>query len=186
MKHLRKADTAAAEKVLMEGIDRYEDNEDLILLLVDLYFQTDAEKKAVELLDDASSKNPAKHIFPYTKGMIYQKKEQYETAIDAYREAFAIAPEEIKIYSNIGSCYYNIGVEIEKNARKMTNKRAVTREKEKSAEAFETAVTWFEKVLEKDPDNQNIISKLNHLHRVLGISNQMYNMEGVMIESPRN
>ena len=184
--YLRKADTAAAKKVLMEGIERYEDNEDLILLLVDLYFQTNADEKAVDLLEDASSKNPSKHIFPYTKGLIYQKREQYQTAIDAYKEAFTIAPGETKIYANIGTCYYNIGVEIEKKARAITNKRAVTREKEKSAEAFETAVTWFEKALEKDPDNQNVISKLNHLYRVLGISDQMNNMEGMMNEYPRN
>ncbi len=85
--YLSKADTAAAEKVLMEGIKGYEDNEDLILLLADLYFQTNADKKALDLLDDASSKNPSKYIFPYTKGLIYQKREQYQTAIDAYKEA---------------------------------------------------------------------------------------------------
>ncbi len=97
-----------------------------------------------------------------------------------------MAPDETEIYENIGICYYNIGVEIEKNARAMTNKRAVTREKERSAETFETAVTWFEKALDKDPDNQFIITKLYQLYSVLGISDKINNMEGMMHSSPRN
>ncbi len=141
--YLRQADTVAAEMVLVEGIKRYEDNENLILLLVDLYFGTNADKKALDLLDDAYSKNHSNHVFPFTKGLIYQKREQYQMAIDSYREALTVAPEETNIYTNIGTCYYNIGVEIEDKARAITNNRAFTREKEKSAEAFETAITWF-------------------------------------------
>ncbi len=178
--YLGKADTATAEKVLMEGIEHYGDSEDLILLMVDLLFQSNATEKAIGLLDNASTKNPSKHIFPYTKGLIYQKREQYKMAIDAYKEALTIAPGEPIIYAHIGTSYYNIGVEIEKNARAITNNRAYIREKERSAEAFETAVTWFEKALDKDPDNQYVITKLYQLYRVLDISDKMHNMEGMM------
>ena len=167
--YLRKADTAAAEAVLVEGIKRYEDDEDLTLLLVDLYFQTNADRKATDLLDDATAKNDSNHIFPFTKGLIYQKREQYQTAINAYGEALTLAPDETNIYTNIGTCYYNIGVEIEKKARAITSNRIFTREKEKSTEAFETAVTWFEKALDRDPDNPYAISKLDHLYSVLAI-----------------
>jgi tetratricopeptide (TPR) repeat protein len=167
--YLRKADTAAAEAVLVEGIGRYEDNEDLTLLLVDLYFQTNADRKATDLLDDAAAKNDSNHIFPFTKGLIYQKREQYQKAIDAYGEALTLAPDETKIYTNIGTCYYNIGVDIEKKARAITSNRIFTREKEKSAEAFETAVTWFKKALDRDPDNPYVISKLDHIYSVLGM-----------------
>jgi tetratricopeptide (TPR) repeat protein len=178
--YLGKADTATAEKVLMEGIEHYGDSEDLILLMVDLLFQSNATEKAIGLLDNASTKNPSKHIFPYTKGLIYQKREQYKMAIDAYKQALTIAPGEPIIYAHIGTSYYNIGVEIEKNARAISNNRAYIREKERSAEAFEMAVTWFEKALDKDPDNQYVITKLYQLYRVLDISDKMHDMEGMM------
>jgi len=148
--------------------------------MVDLLFQTNAEEKAEGLLDNASSENPSKYIFPYTKGLIYQKREQYNTAIDAYKESLIIAPDETKIYAHIGTCYYNIGVEIENNARAISNNRAYIREKERSAEAFKMAITWFEKALEKDPDNQYVITKLYQLYEVLDISDKMHNMEGMM------
>ena len=91
-----------------------------------------------------------------------------------------MAPDETEIHEHIGTCYYNIGVDIENSARSITHNRAFTREKEKSAKAFETAVTWFEKVLEKDPDNQYVITKLYQLYRVLDISDKMDNLEGMM------
>ena len=184
--YLGKADTAAAKKVLMEGIERYEDNEELILLLVDLLFQTDDTGKALELLDSASSKTPSAYIFPYTKGLLYQKMEQYRAAIDAYEEALDMAPGESKIYSNIGTCHYNMGVAIEKNAKAITSNRAYLREKEKSAKEFGTAVSWFEKALDKNPDNQYVITKLYQLYEVLGISDKMKNIEGMKDSSPRN
>ena len=96
-----------------------------------------------------------------------------------------MAPDETEIYEHIGTCYYNIGVDIEKKARAITNNRAFTREKERSAEAFETAVTWFEKALEKDPDNQYVITKLYQLYKVLDRSDKMQSMEGMMNSSPR-
>ena len=162
-------------------------DEDLVLLLADLYFQTSTNGKAVDLLDDAASKDTSNYNFPYTKGLIYQKREQYQKAIDAYKEALALAPGATNIDTHIGTCYYNVGVEIEKQARTMTNKRAVTREKERSAEAFEMAITWFKKALEKDPDNQYIITKLNQLYSVLGVGNKKDNMKGMLhSSSPRN
>ena len=36
---LQKEDTAAAEKILSESIDKYKDNQDMVLLLADLYYQ---------------------------------------------------------------------------------------------------------------------------------------------------
>lgn len=178
--YIGKGDTTSAEGVLMEGIDRYEDNEDLLLLLVDLLMKTNAAGKAVTILDRASSRNPSKYIFPYTKGLVYQKGDQYSKAIEAYQEAVTVAPGEPKIYSNIGTCYYNIGVEIEKNARTITQNRAYLAEKERSVEAFRTAVKWFEEALGKDPDNQYVITKLYQLYRVLGISDKMENLEGMI------
>jgi tetratricopeptide (TPR) repeat protein len=184
--YLGKADTAAAEKVLMEGIGRYEDNEDLILLLVDLLFQKNDTVRAMELLDSASSTDSSNYIFPYTKGLLYQKSEQYKEAIDAYEEALSLAPGEPKIYANIGTCHYNMGVEIERNATAITSNRAYLREKEKSAKAFGTAVSWFEKALDKNPDNQYVITKLHQLYEVLGISDKKKKMEELMNSSPRN
>lgn len=175
--HLEKNDTTAAKNVLTESIYQYKDNEDLILILVDLLFQTGDIEEAVKTLDEASSNYPSKHIFPYTKGLIYQKTEQYKKSIIAYNESLEKNSENLQTYINIGTCYYNTGVEIEMNARTITNNKAFLEEKQKAAEAFESAVEWFEKAYDKDPDNQNVIRKLYQLYKVLGITDKIKSLE---------
>jgi tetratricopeptide (TPR) repeat protein len=175
--YLAKGDTISAERVLSEGIHGNKDNEDLVLLLVDLLYKTDHNEKILSILDSASSMSPSNYIYPYTKGLFYQKKEQYDKAIDAYREAIKLAPDEVKIYTNLSTCYYNSGVEIEENARKITSNSIFLEEKAKSEAAFESAVSWLEKAHKEIPDNQEVTTKLNQLYKVLGMTDKINSLE---------
>ncbi len=60
--YLQQEDTTAAEKVLREGIDRYKDNQDMVLLLVNLLYHEDKVDDAVKVLDQASDKHPSMYI----------------------------------------------------------------------------------------------------------------------------
>ncbi len=175
--HLETNDTMAAKNVLTKSIHQYEDNEDLILILVDLLFQTGDIEEAIKILDKASSDYPSKYIFPYTKGLIHQKTEQYEKAIIAYKESIRKNSEKLQTYVNIGTCYYNTGVEIQMNARAITNNKAFREEKQRASEAFKSAVVWFEKAYDKDPDNKDVIRKLYQLYKVLGITDKIKSLE---------
>ncbi|HYW96369.1 MAG TPA: tetratricopeptide repeat protein, partial [Bacteroidales bacterium] len=154
--YLQKQDTAYAIKVLTESIDKYNDNQNMVLLLADLLYQQDSIEKAVSVLEKASGKDSSNYIYPYTGGLIRQKNQQYQQAIKAYREALELAPEESKIYAGIAICYYNIGVDIDEKARRIVNNHAYHKEKARSAEAFRSAVEWYEKACEKDPQNEEI------------------------------
>ncbi len=175
--YLEKADTSSAERVLMEGVDNYENNEDLVLLLVDLLFQRNEPERALMVLDSASSKSPSNYIFPYTKGLIYQKTEQYRKAIDAYEGSVILAPDELITYVNIATCYYNIGVEIEENARNIIHNKIVLEEKAKSAAAFESAITWLDQAYEKKPENNLVITKIYQLYKDLRVIEKAEIME---------
>lgn len=165
--YIKRSDTTAAQKVLLDGIKRYEDNEELVLLLVDLLYKKNDPEKAVSILNEAFSKDSSNYIFPYTKGLLHQKMEEYQKAIRAYKDALTLPSDTIKVYTGIGTCYYNIGAEIEEKARNITNNNKYLKVKEKSEEAFESALNWFEKAYEIDPDNQEIVTKLYELYKVL-------------------
>jgi tetratricopeptide (TPR) repeat protein len=178
--YLETEDTLSAEQLLTEDIDRYEDNEDLVMLLAELLYEKNEIEKAVGVLDTAFTKEPDNHIFPYTIGLIYQKTEQYRKAIAAYKMAVDLAPEEVKIHTNIGTCYYNTGVEIQKNARTISNNRIFLEEKKKSESEFSSAIKWLEEAYELDPDNQVVIEKLYALYKVLGITDKIKSMEAII------
>ena len=178
--YLKKNDTLMAETVLVESVKSYDDNKDLVLLLADLLYVMNEIERAVAVLDSACVRDSSNYIFPYTKGLVYQKSEQYSKAISAYEESILLAPDEAKIYLNIGTCYYNIGVEIDVNARTITNNTEFLEEKAKSAAAFDAAVTWLEKAYDLDSKNQKVIKMLYELYSVLGITDKVKDMENLI------
>lgn len=167
MVHLAVGDTSSAEIVLQEGIENYKKNEELVLVLVDLLYEEGKCKEAVIVLDSASAKDPEKYIYPFTKGLVYQKDEEYDRAIAAYKSAIDTDPEKLDAYTSIGTCYFNMGVEIEQRARTINNNNLYRAELAKSVEARKNAVIWLEKALEKSSDNQNVRNQLLQLYRSL-------------------
>jgi tetratricopeptide (TPR) repeat protein len=103
--------------------------------------------------------------------------EEYNEAIAAYKNALTLPSDTLKIYTAIGTCYYNIGAEIEEKARTISDNYRYLREKEKSAVAFESAVQWFEKAYEMNPHHRETITKLYDLYNVLDKTEKMRMLE---------
>lgn len=175
--NLQKGDTLAAKQVLAEGIEKYEEKEVLVLLLTDLHFSGNNMEEALEILQQAGEKNPSNAKYPYTKGLVFQKSEKYARAIEAYEEAFELEPENPLIQLQIATCYYNIGVEIDKNARSMMNSRQVQEEKAKSAAAYESAVSWLDKLYDTGIEDQEILIQVYELYKSLRISDKVRSIE---------
>ncbi|MEE4176063.1 MAG: tetratricopeptide repeat protein [Bacteroides sp.] len=174
---LSAGDTLTARQVLEEGIDIFEEEETLVLVLADLLVRLDLSKEAIGVLDAALERTPDKAVFHNTKGLIYQKDEDYQQAIDAYEQAIELDPEDLMAFLNIATCYYNIGVEIEEATLNMTNIYLVQREKEKSAEALEAALEWLDKVYEKEPEDPEVRNRLFELYRLLRINDKVNSLE---------
>jgi tetratricopeptide (TPR) repeat protein len=177
LSHLEKGDTLAARKILSTNLNRYADNQDLVLVLVDLLYQQGEIEEALTTLDNALKAKPNQYIFLYTKGLIYQKKEQYANAIESYKNAEKLAPEELLIHLQIATCYYNIGVEIEENSRAINNSIRVLEEKAKSTAAFNSAISWLDKAYDMKPDNPVVIMGLFELYKALSVSDKVSSMQ---------
>jgi len=175
--NLNNGDTLAAAKVLIESISNYENNEDLILLLADLLYKTGDVEKAMKFLNKGADEHPKNYIFPYTSGLILQKVGRYDEAIPAYKVAIELAPEEYLNYKNAGTCYYNIGVEIDKHARTISNNKEFQEEKVKAESAFRSSISYLEKANKLDPENQDVIRMLFQLYKTLHITDKQNDIE---------
>jgi tetratricopeptide (TPR) repeat protein len=176
--YLETGDTLKAENVLTEGITKFNYDEGLVLLLVDFLYEINEIEKALGILDAASVYDQSNYIFPYTKGLVFQKSEQYNRAIDAYKRAVDMAPDEVLTYVNLATCYYNIGVDIEENARLITNNRRVMEEKARSTEAFDSAIKWLDKAYDKNPESQTVNLKIFQLYSSLSVTDKVRIMQG--------
>ena len=85
--------------------------------------------------------------------------------------------DTVKLYTNIGICYYNIGAEIEERVRTITNNYRYMEEKEKSVKAFISATKWFEKAYEMDKKNKEVISKLKLLYIILDNKEKLFQLD---------
>ncbi len=175
--YLEKGDTLEAEEVLIEGIEKYKESEDLVLLLADNLYNRSEWERAINILDSASVKQPQRSIFPFTQGLIYQKNEQYREAIDAFEKAHELAPDDLLIYVNIATCYYNIGVEIDEYARTINLNRRVLEERAKADKAFENSLKWLDRVYEKKPDDQDLLRRIHQIYKILNVEDKVSALE---------
>jgi tetratricopeptide (TPR) repeat protein len=175
---MEKGDTLSAEKALSEGIASYENNETLILLLADHYYRTGDMQRSIRAIDNAIKNNPTRHVLHYTRGLLLQKNEQYEKAIEAYKEAARLSPEDLMTMVNLATCYFNMGVEIEEKARTAANNRIAQEHKAKSEAAFASALSWLDKAYEKHTDNIAINIRMYQLYRDLSVGDKARNIQG--------
>ena len=181
--YLRQGDTLEAKRVLEQGISKYEDNEDLILLLVDLNFEQGQVEQSLEILDRQSSRYPSNYQFPYTKGLILQKTGNYEEAIEAYEQSLELEPEKPIIYAHVATCYFNIGIEIEEYARTLEQNRLVIQERERSTAALESATDWLNKALEQETQDPEAIAIISELSALLDITERVENVDDTINEN---
>ncbi len=165
--YMETGDTLEAEQVLINGIEKYKESEDLVLLLADNLYNRNQWERAIQILDTAAQEQPDRDIFPFTKGLIFQKNEQYDKAIDAYEQAHELSPDDLQIHVNIATCFYNIGVEIDEYARTINLNRRVLEEKAKADQAFENSLKWLDKVYEKKPEDQDLLKRIYQIYKYL-------------------
>jgi tetratricopeptide (TPR) repeat protein len=162
--YLAVGDSVSGVAVLNEGVEKYQYNQTLVLQLVDLYVASSRWVEAFVLMDSAIVHQADNHYFPWTRGLLYQNLEQYELAIEDLKHASKLAPEEVTIYYNLGICYYNMGVEIDKKALRIRSNMEYRAIRAEAKTSFEEAVVWFEKAYDANSRHQPTILKLYQLY----------------------
>lgn len=111
--------------------------------LANIYYLKGEAKEAVAHYQAAITLNPNKQwtsIIAQTVGYVHQQANQdLDAAISAYQSAFLLTPEDIDIYINLGSAFYD-------------------------KEDYDNALTVYRKALEIDPTNAKIHCNLGFLY----------------------
>ena len=170
-------DSASAENVLMEGVEQYNYNQEIVLELVDLFVGNSRVEEAITLLNSAVEQDPENHLFPWTRGLLHLQQEEYERGIKDLTLANEMQPAEALITYNLGIGYYNMGVEISEASRHIRNNSEYQKARQDARNNFQQAVVWLEKAYESDPGHQPTISKLQQLYHRLQMTEKERTME---------
>lgn len=111
--------------------------------LANIYYLKGDVQEAVSHYQAAITLNPSKQwtsIIAQTLGYVHQQNSQdYNAAISAYQAAYLLTPEDIDIYVNLGSAFYDKG-------------------------DYDNALTVYRSALDLDPTNAKIHCNLGFLH----------------------
>ncbi len=111
--------------------------------LANIYYMKGDVKSAVSHYQTAITLSPNPKwtsIISQTLGFVYQEtKKDFDSAISAYQSAFLLTPEDIDIYINLGSAFYD-------------------------KEDFNNALTIYRSALELEPENARIHCNLGFLY----------------------
>jgi len=111
--------------------------------LANLYYVKGEVQTAIQHYQSAITLNPNKKwtsVIAQTLGFVYQENQNnLDAAICSYQDAYTLTPEDIDIYINLGSAFYD-------------------------KEDYDNAVTVYRKALELDPENSKIHCNLGFLH----------------------
>ena len=109
-------------------------------------------EKASKYLDEGRQKYPEETQLLFTEINYYLAQGKLDELTDKLKEAIAAEPENVSLYSTLGSVYDQL----------YQTKRA--EEPEAAAEYFENAKTNYEKGLEIEPNNSSLIYSLGALY----------------------
>jgi len=163
------------EKAIDAIKDAKAENPDNIALLqaeADVYYRMGNKEKYNELMQEMVKKNPNDPNVYYNLGVTAAELGDNEKAIEYYKQALEIDPEMTNARMNIVVAILakERAIIDEMNGLGMSkedNKRYEELEEERK-EIYEQAVPYLEKVIESDPENENVIRTAINIYNQLG------------------
>jgi tetratricopeptide (TPR) repeat protein len=170
--HMKLGDTASAEQVLVDGLELYHYDTQVLIYLVTTYMDSGRIGEAIQVLDRAIAQRPGEYLFPWSRGMIHERNREYDLAIEDFNKALSLSPDNPKICYHMGLIYYNQGVELREQSLTISDNMQYRRIKTRVAEEFREAVKWFEKSYELDPDDEETVSRMQQLYYQLQMTDK--------------
>ncbi len=141
-------DLVNAENTLKAAFEKYPNNQDVILNLVDFYMSTDKLDEAFAYLNMAKSKKENDYTLFWAEGVLYMKQEKYDEAIASLKKSIELKGDEYNTQFNLGVCFYNKAVAMFQKANEIMDVPKYEAAIKEANAVFIQAIPYFEKANE--------------------------------------
>jgi len=159
-------DTLGALQALQEGFKKYPDDNTVLTSMIQIYLDLNKTEEAMKYLNMAIEQDPNNATYHFAQGTLYEKMENVDKAIQAYKTAIENDEKFFNAYYNLGALYYNEGVKQIEVANSIP-----TSETDRYTEALAKADDWFKKALpymekchELQPEDEMTMESLKNLY----------------------
>ncbi len=173
--YFAKGDTTNALASYNEGIEAYPDDcVFLYIKLINYYLEQNQLSKAAEYIRPAVEKDPENFSLWNVYGSAFEDSD-IEEAIKGYSKAIEINPEFSDAYYNLGTIYFNQGVELNDVANNLplSETEKYNETVKKSDDLFRKALPYFEKANELEPGFGDLLVALKQIYYRLKMNDKL-------------
>lgn len=148
------ADSANFTSKVRELYDKDHTNNMLFGTLVNFYTQGRDTTNLNKLLDEKEAEDPQNFVVHAVRGQNYMIAQELDKAIESFRKALEVQPENPQILSYMGACLFDRAQKAEERAAG-TSGRIPPAARQQIEPLFKEAETDLEKAKSLDPDHEN-------------------------------
>lgn len=172
--HLK--DTANFINTLDEGFNKMPEDPWFIQNLINYYLTNNLINESKIYIDKAIQVSPNEAVYYYIKAKIYETELNFINARKYYDKTLELDPKYADAYAGIGVLIIDEGQKILDDAAYKSD-REFNLAKNKSNEVFKSAIEYFKKAAEINPDEQLYKRNLRMLYYRLGMSKELEAIE---------
>jgi tetratricopeptide (TPR) repeat protein len=163
--YLSTGDTLTAEKCLQEGFEKYPEDQNVLIDLINYYlFMSKDVNKAFEYLSVAIENDPGNFSYYFAQGLTYEKMDRIDDAIKSYKKTIELKDDYFNAYYNLGALYFNRGVKKVEIANEIMDNEEYLKAKAAADAEFSTALSYMEKAYEINPEDTSTMETLRILY----------------------
>jgi tetratricopeptide (TPR) repeat protein len=162
---------AEASKVLQQALQAYPNNKSFMLEDLNADLSSGRGKEALAKIDKAIAADPKNANLYAVKGSLLDQAKQPAQALEAYKKAVEIEPENFDANFNLGVYNYNKAADLYTKASKMSLAEYQKSGKKYEADGkkyFQDSLPYFEKALQVQPNDRATISSLQKAYLRVG------------------
>ncbi|MCC8034878.1 MAG: tetratricopeptide repeat protein [Rikenellaceae bacterium] len=159
-------DSNKAKAILQKGISKHPGNTKIVEGLVGIYSVTESDPgEIIDIVKKSIDDEPENPLLWSGLGSIYQKMEDNDNAISAYRKAAELAPGDFYNNFRLAYAHIEIGDDMNKKLNEMTSlsTNEYNDALEKVYQEYEKALPPLEKAYEIDPTSEATVELLKNL-----------------------
>ena len=182
--YLNQNDTTSALKALGQGISKYPQDKDLTTRQFNLYLMSGKASEAYAEAEKSIQLDPTNANLYLNKGILAEQLNKPSEAEAAYKKAIELNAGLFDAQYNMGTFYYNQGVEMNKKANDIKDNAKYEAAKKQADEKFKVALPYLEKAFELNKKDTGVLQSLKVLYSRAG-NQEKVNMINKAIEEAK-
>jgi len=178
--YLEKGDTASAVKAMQEGFEKYPNDLNVIVDLINYYLVTNQSDAALKYLNMAKEKDPGNPSFYFAEGTLYERTNEFDKAEAAYKKSIEIDPNYFNAVYNLAVLYYNNAVKIFDQASNEKDDNKYQELLKQGDNELRRALPYLENAHKIDPKEETCAKTLKGLYFRLQMQDKLNQLNAEM------